>query len=300
MTELNLTIKQEAGVIACDLTAVREYLNEQLEIYRNMVFTEDSKKDAKATAAELRKEKKNLQDNIKTAKAEYMKPWEAFNEEATEIVNLFDEPIDAINEQVTAFEEKRKAEKKAKIQEAYDEIIAPCEYAEQLILLRIWNDKWLNATVTINQVKSEMCEIKANTKTAVEAIKSLKSEAEDKALVNYFHTFDLPSSIAIITRYEADKREILAREQERQRREEEERIRREERAKVEAEQAQAIAVEVAKEEARQEIIDDFVPSDFMGDESEYTYSIKLTAEAKVKLEMFMDSIGIEYEELPPM
>jgi hypothetical protein len=53
-------------------------------------------------------------------------------------------------------------------------------------------------------------------------------------------------------------------------------------------------VEQAKAEAAQEVIDSMIPDD--GDETElYEYRISLSADAKEKLEMYMDSVGIEWE-----
>lgn len=61
-----------------------------------------------------------------------------------------------------------------------------------------------------------------------------------------------------------------------------------------AEEEKAAAVEQARAEAAQEVIDGLIPND--GDETElYEYRISLSADAKEKLEMYMDSVGIEWE-----
>ena len=97
----------------------------------------------------------------------------------------------------------------------------------------------------------------------------------------------------------------MSREQERLRQEEQERIRREERAKLEAEQRaieaerraqeeKEAAIESAREEAAQEVIDGLIP-DMDGETSLYEYRISLSEDAKKKLEMYMDSVGIEWE-----
>lgn len=299
---MNLTITQTAGSVECDLSAIKNHLDEQLELYRNMVFTEETKKDAKTSVAELRKGKKALSDNIKEAKEKYMIPWNAFNEKAQEIVKLFDEPIDVINAQINEFEEKRKAEKKLLIKAAYDEIIEDSDIREYVTLEKIYDPRWENATMTINQVKSAMCEIKLNSKTAIATIKSMNSDIENVVINEYFENFDLPKAIQTISNHERQKAEILAREQERIQRETEERIRREERERIEREKAQAAEIEKAKAEATEiahaEVIEGFIPDD-SGKATEFTYCIKLTADAKEKLEMFMDSVGIEYEEITP-
>lgn len=125
----------------------------------------------------------------------------------------------------------------------------------------------------------------------------------------YKESFDLTKCILYINQHEQQKREILAREQERIRREEEERIRREERAKLEAErraqeekeaalrkaeEEKLAAVEAAKAEAAQEVIESLI-SDGDGESNLYEYRMSLTADQKEKLEMYLDSVGIDWE-----
>lgn len=76
------------------------------------MFTEDSKTYAKKEVASLRAEKKSLQENMREAKKQYMVPWNDFEAQAKRLIELYDEPINFINGQVQAFEEKRIAEKK--------------------------------------------------------------------------------------------------------------------------------------------------------------------------------------------
>ena len=61
-----------------------------------------------------------------------------------------------------------------------------------------------------------------------------------------------------------------------------------------AEEEKRIAVEAAKEEASQELVESLIP-DVGGESSLYEYRISLTEDAKQKLEMYMDSVGIEWE-----
>lgn len=99
---------------------------------------------------------------------------------------------------------------------------------------------------------------------------------------------------AAIRQAEMEKQEALRRAEE----EKAEALRQAELARQEearrAEEEKAAAVERAKAEAAQEVIDSLIPDD--GDETElYEYRISLSADAKEKLEMYMDSVGIEWE-----
>lgn len=306
----NVVITQQNGIINCDFENAKAYLRGRLDEYRGVLFTEDMKKEAKQTVADLRKEKKELIDRVKEVKKEYMLPFDKFNQKATELIEMYDEPIDFINNQVADYERKRIEEKKVFIQGLYDEFIGCDEMMkEYLPLAKIYNPKWENATTTRKAICTELDDYLNKTKEAFASIKAMNSDVEEIALNMYKETFDLTKCILYINNHEKQKREILAIEQERIRREEEERIRREERAKIEAErkaqeEKEALlrqaeeekkkAILEARQEATQETLDSFIPS-VEGVPCLYEYRMSLTADEKEKLEMFMDSIGIEWE-----
>lgn len=307
MESYEVQVQQQAGEISCDFNAAKAYLNERLEEYRNVVFTEDSKKEAKATVASLRKEKKAFTDRVKEVRDEYMKPLEEFAAKAKVLADMYDQPINFINDQVTAFEQHRIEEKKEQIKELYLECLGDMQ--EELPLNKIYNSKWENATMNPTQIRREMLERKESVKQGLDAIRQMHSDVEEKAIAMFLSSFDLTKTILYINQYEQQQKEIIAREQER--------IRREERAKLEAERREResleraerekqealaaaeaekqAAVELAKEEAAQEVIDAMIPQDLEGESNLYEYRLALTAEAKEKLEMYLTSVGIDWE-----
>lgn len=310
MERSNVVVTQQSGVISCDFESAKEYLRNRVEQYRGVIFTEDTKKDAKQTVAELRKEKKELIERVKEVKKEYMKPFDSFNAQAMELIDMYDEPINFINGQVDDFEKKRIEVKKVEIQKLYNEFIGCDELMKEYLPLdKIYNPKWENSTVKRNAICKELDEHLHKTKEAITSIKAMHSDVEEIALDMYKKTFNLTQCILYLNNHEKQKADILAREQERIRREEEERIRREEREKIEferraqeererilrqAEEEKNRAVEIAKEEVAQEVIDSLIPST-EGMPRLYNYKVFLTEEAKDKFEMYMDSVGIEWE-----
>jgi DNA repair exonuclease SbcCD ATPase subunit len=287
---------------------VKEYLKNRLEEYDGVLFTEDTKQDAKKAVASLRKEKKELIDRVKEVKEEYMKNFNEFYGMAVELIDMYDKPINFINEQIEDYEKKRIEEKKVFIKQLYDEYIGCDEpIAEYIPLAKIYNPKWENATTNRKAICSEMMEYKEKVKQAITAITEMHSDVEETALQMFRETYDLTRCILFINNHEKQKAEILAREQERIRREEEERIRREEREKIEAErraqeekealiQEAQEEIQKAKEETAKEVIEAFTPN-VEGMANLYEYRISLTDDAKAKLEMYMDSVGIEWEEM---
>lgn len=293
-----IIISQKSGVVNCDFEKAKAQLDAQLALYRNMVFTEDTKKDAKNTVAELRKEKKAFAERCKEVKREYMKPLDDFMAKASELSDMFDTPINFINEQIDAFEKQRIEEKKALIEEIYLELVSEEDIQAIIPLSAIYNSKWENATVNAKAIREEIMTAKIECKRAIETIKAMHSEVEEIAIEKYKADRDLSACVLYLSNYECQKREILEREQERIRREEEERIRREERAKIEAEQRHEeelrMVAEAVREETKAEVIDSFIPEPTTEEEKPYTYTIFLSDSAKEVLENYMNSIGVEF------
>ena len=128
MNELTLAIKQNPGTIEMNFDALEEQLDKKLDEYRGAVFTEDTKTIAKAEIASLRRLKKDIEDGRKTVKKKWMEPYDAFSAKV-------DEPINAINEQVQAFEEKRRKEKREEIQRMYEDCTSEYEDCREFINL---------------------------------------------------------------------------------------------------------------------------------------------------------------------
>lgn len=300
---MELMITQKTGEISYDFEAAKRKIESRLEEFKGAVFTEESKPYAKKIVAELRKEKSGFSDGVKAAKIDYMKPFQEFEKQAKELISLYDEPINLINGQVQEFEEKRKQEKREAIERiAEEELSAVSEYVS---LESVYNKKWENATYKEKDIREELKQIASNTFAAITTIKSMNSPDEAEAIDVYKRTFDITKAISLINDRAAVRADAIRREEERKKREEEERIRREEREKIEAEirhkkeleeaeRKKAEEVAAAAEEARAEVVESFIPS-FDGESNLYEYRVFLTADAKEKLEMFMDSTGIDWE-----
>ena len=318
MEEVRAVIVQQEGTVSCNFEEVEGYIKERLKEYDGAIFTEESKGYAKKELAKLRAEKKELNDNLRDAKKKYMAPWDAFEPKAKELINLFDEPITLIDGQVKAFEEDRSAQKKALIEAIYTELVG--DLADIIPLERIYNPKWENATMKEKAIREEVLAQATAARIALDTIHGMHSDAETKALDVFKQTLSLPEAISCINAYEAQKAEILRKEQERKREEELERIRREEREKLEAErkvleereaqrraseealeaqrrqleEEKQIAVEQARETGAQEVIESLTPN-AEEDTQLYEYRVALSEKGKESFEMYLDSVGIDWE-----
>lgn len=131
----------------------------KVSFYETLVYTDDQIKDAKADKANLNKLKKALNDERIRKEKEYMQPFNVFKAQINEIIGIIDKPIAVIDEQVKAYDEKRKAEK----QKAIEDLFSQIGFQNFVTLEKIWDPKWLNASVSMksieDQMKSRMYEI---------------------------------------------------------------------------------------------------------------------------------------------
>ena len=294
-------ITQESAKISCNFDQVEQAIKGTLAEFEGVVFTEDSKTYAKKQVASLRKQKKEFQENLRDAKNEYMAPWNEFETQAKNLIALYDKPINSINGQVQAFEEKRVREKKAEIEAAYNELV-PDDLQDYIPLECIYGAKWDNATTNMKTVRKEISEAVTKTQSEISVISSMGSDKVQAALALYMANRNLAAAVKYISDYEAKKKEILAQQERREaeraealRREEIEKIRREERARIAEEER--IRNE-AKREAVEEIktVDEAAAAPLSGKQSmKVIYTVVATAEEIQEIEMAFNSLGIYFE-----
>jgi len=289
-----------AGVIHTNMEETRAWLEGVLSQYTGMVFTEESKTDAKKTVADLRKVKKEIDDSRKEVKKFWMAPYERFEAEVKDLMAMVDKPIDQTNSQIEAFEKKRLEEREAAIRQIYEEEIGDME--DFLPLYRIQGEKWKNASVTLKVIRKEMQETVTSARAGKMAIETMQSDAVPEALRKFQATRNLPEALAYINQYEAQRAAMLQREEERKRKEEErrhqeeiERIRQEERQRIlEEERIRREAEENAKREIQQVNQEKAAP--LSAPESHTAVYTVVGTDAELKeLEMAMDSLGLYFE-----
>lgn len=234
-------VQYTAGEIKDNLDAVEASIREKTDEYTKVVITADSLADGKNFLAEIRKEQKALDDQRKAIKKQWMAPYERFEARAKKIINLYDEPIKAINDQLSEYEKTRREEKRKAIRNAYD--AGKGELGDWLPLERIYNTRWENATYDIKKVAEDIGNAFAQIQISIDSVKAMESEFEAEALDTLKKTGSLQDALQTIKSLKAQKErfEAAAREKaEREMREAREREERErERAAMEAQEREA-------------------------------------------------------------
>lgn len=293
---IKFEVWQKNGELSFNFADIKASIENKVKEYEGAVFTEESKTAAKGEIASLRRLKKDVDDSRKEVKKLWMKPYLEFEDQVKQILDLVDKPICLIDGQVKAFEEKRITEKKAAIQATYNEVIG--DMAEYLTLDKIYNPKWENATVKMSAIKKELIERIAAAYKDVQTISMMVSEAKGKALDIYKTTLDLSKAIGYINQYEAQKAEIMKKENER-REQEEERNRQALRERIRAEERQRIVEEQKiRDDTVQEIkavcVESAAP--LMCDQSiTAVYTVVGTPEELQELETALNTLGLYFE-----
>lgn len=304
MEDMKLIVNPGKLEIKANFEEIEKQIEAKTHEYDGVVFTEDQKTAAKKSVTDLRKSKKSVEDTLKETKKRWLEPYEIFADKVKALSAKFDVPIDYINGQIEEFENKRIEQREADIKSAYDSSIGDMD--NFLPLYKIKSDKWLNSSVNLKTIGKEMAEAISSARAGKIAIECMASDAKDEALDLFKATLDLPKALDHINRYEAQKAEILKREEEKRevdeeknrqaeidrvRADERRRIADEDRIKREAEAATRVTV---KEEIAS--VDEMAaaPTTIPGS-IKAVYAVVATEEELKGLEMAMVSLGLYFE-----
>lgn len=273
---LEVQIVRNNGTIDFNFEDIKDALASELELYKNLVFTENTKADAKKTVAELRKLKKQISDKRIEVKKLYMQPYTDFEAKGKELDKLINEPITFISEQIDAFEQKRIEEKRELINNIYLELVSGREdiagYAE---LNRVYDSKWENTSTSKKSIQESITNYLDGVANDIAAIKNMESEYETKALMRYKETGVLSDALLTIRQWEKQKEEILKAEEEKQ--------------------AEAEADEILD---APEPVEKFIEPTEKNDIMKLTrYEVKVDPFQQAQLECYMQECGIQYRRL---
>lgn len=198
----------------------------KLEKYQGLAYTDDTIKDAKADRATLNKFTKALNSKKQEIKKQCLAPYTDFEAKIKELTGLVDEPLQAIDAQVKGYEERKRQEKQAAIEEFWDKFESNVKTL--VPLNRIFNPKWTNATYAMSKIEDEIETFFKNTETELATIEELETEFEDQVIRVYLNSFSIAAALAENKKLleQKAKREAYA-EQQRLKREAEEKARQE-------------------------------------------------------------------------
>ena len=209
----NPTQAQPLPTVKWNYLEVKQWVEDGLQAYKGRVYTNDTIAEAKKDRANLNKLATAIDDKRKEMKALYLAPYEQFEAEAKELVNMIKTVSAEIDAQVKAYDEFRKQEKLVFIK---SQIYAPIVgiLADLIPFDKILNPKWLNVTTSANDVSVDISRTVEKVESGLKAIDKLNLEADIAERVKsvFLLNFDLAAAIAEKERIEAE-REKMARYQ---------------------------------------------------------------------------------------
>lgn len=217
--ELKIINPQDSGFakeIEWNHEELKAEIAAKMQDYKTLAFTEDTIKEAKADRANLNKLKKAFDDERKRIKKLCMAPYDRFEQQAKEIIDLIDEPIQIIDAQIKEVEEAKKAQKRKDIEDLFGTI----GFQTFVTLEHIWDEKWLNATVPMSKIEEQMKSRMYQIGDDVATIHSLP-EFSFEAMEIYKKTLDLSKAIQEGQRLADIQKRKAAYEEEQRRKQEE-------------------------------------------------------------------------------
>lgn len=192
---------------------LKTQLASSLELYTGLVVTEDGIKSAKEDRAKLNKLREALETKRKEVKKECMAPYTDFEGKVKELVALIDQPISAIDGQLKAYEEQRRAAKLADILAIYEETVG--ELRALLPFEKLWQDGWYNTGVSMKKIREAIVAAEAKAASDLEVLETVESEFAEAVKIKYLEHLDLNE--ALLERARLQERAKRLREYEEQR-----------------------------------------------------------------------------------
>ena len=184
--QLELIVHQEVGLLDWNFKDLNEQLDAQLEKYKGLQFTASQMTEAKKTRADLNRVAKAINDRKIEIKKQFCEPYEIFAAQAKELVDKIKDVSGAIDSQVKEYETRTKEEKRNRIQDWWTMYGIPSIKVEL-----VWDEKYLNATVTEAQWTADLNRKKETIKNDMAAIAQMGPEKVDWCLTEYIKTADL-------------------------------------------------------------------------------------------------------------
>lgn len=151
------TIKLVPGELIFNFDELKGQLSERLENYKGLVVTEDNEREVTKDKAELNKLVKAIDDYRKNQKKEMSAPITEFENKCKELTSLVTNVVTPIADQLKAFEDARKEEKRTEVQSQVEKIINDLglnqTYSSQLDIIDKYLNKTQKLTDTINDLE---------------------------------------------------------------------------------------------------------------------------------------------------
>lgn len=197
---MELIVKEPAmQSITFNFDELKQEIGASLEKYKGLVYTDATIKDAKADRAALNKFRDALETKRKEIKKRSMIPYEAFAEQVKVLTGLIDFPLNEIDKQVKAYEEKKKAERLDALRKFYEFLWNGYDFYQNVLPFEkaiALKKEMQNASVKEKAAEGLLQDVLEKCKSDLNAIAALETGVNEPALIDYYKTcYDINSVI---------------------------------------------------------------------------------------------------------
>lgn len=198
MSNMELIIKtpEDAFLKAVEFNYVelKTAIESALEKYKGLTYDDSQVAEAKKDRSTLNKFKDSMESERKRVKKLCLRAYEeSFEPKVKELVALVDAPINEIDTQVKAFEDKKKQLKDEEIRAFYS------ENAKDILMIvpyeKVFSEKWLNVSTSMKSIEDEILSLVDKVKLDISTINELKSEYVDQIKACYVDTLDIGQAL---------------------------------------------------------------------------------------------------------
>lgn len=169
---------------------LKKEVAQQLEYYKNIVYDETEKPEAKKDKAKLNNFTGAIKDACRKIKKQCLLPYEIFKEEADEIIGMCDEVTSSIDGQLENFEQARKDKKLDEIKGLF----VSAEFPEWVSFEQIFDERWLNVSVSIKNIETQINNTRKQIEKDLEMLRALSDFAFEAEQI-YKTTFNVQKAI---------------------------------------------------------------------------------------------------------
>ena len=203
LTTVNKTF--ELPVAISNFEELRQAIMPKISFYKSLVVTEDTVKSAKSDRAEFNRLKKAIDDERKKIKACYLMPYQAIEDECRQLIDLIDEPIQAINGQLKAIDEQALQGKKQALEEHFRSENPP----DFIRLEDILPVRWKNKSEKTESLKAEISAKISVIKTDFTYLNNMYSDSPHRTAILRKFTETLDKSETLSYAVELSRSETL-------------------------------------------------------------------------------------------
>jgi len=196
MTEFPIAILEGNAITDWNFEEIKGQLSLILDEYRNIVYTDDTIKEAKEDKAKMAKAKKIIEDRRKEFKKKCLQPYDAVEPQIKELTDMLEEQRKIIDATVKDYEDRRKAEKKAEIKAYYDKKAGELGALADTVFSGIFQENWTNKSTPKAKYQEEIVTAIGQAKADMDRLRGLQTPFIDTVLEKYAQTLSYEEAAA--------------------------------------------------------------------------------------------------------